>query len=307
LLCCCFVVLLCCCVVVLVCCCVLCVVLLCCCVFVCCVLCVCYLLFFSCICVYFNSFSFSLFLKKARAKTNGLNMKEIIGFYKDANDEYKCRFASHLDAFAWVKRDSYLPQGSQGLKAVAKAKLGFDPLEIDPELMVEYALTRPQMMASYSVSDAVATYYLYLKYVHPFIYSLCNIIPMNADDVLRKGSGTLCETLLMVEAFRVNVIFPNKRIDDEDKTWNGHLLESETYIGGHVEAIESGVFRSDLEYKFQICPDTCQTMIDQLRSVLEFAIEIEHGLTVSDCINLNDIENIIAEKIALLRDRPKRR
>ena len=54
------------------------------------------------------------------------------------------------------------------------------------------------MLASYSVSDAVATYYLYMKYVHPFIFSLCNIIPLTPDDVLRKGSGTLCEFLLQV-------------------------------------------------------------------------------------------------------------
>jgi DNA polymerase epsilon subunit 1 len=54
---------------------------------------------------------------------------------------------------------------------------------------------RPQMMSNYSVSDAVATYYLYMKYVHPFIFSLCTIIPMEPDEVLRKGSGTLCETL----------------------------------------------------------------------------------------------------------------
>jgi DNA polymerase epsilon subunit 1 len=37
-----------------------------------------------------------------------------------------------------------------------------------------------------------------MKYVHPFIFSLCNIIPLTPDEVLRKGSGTLCETLLMV-------------------------------------------------------------------------------------------------------------
>ncbi len=29
--------------------------------------------------------------------------------------------------------------------------------------------------------------------------------------VLRKGSGTLCEALLMVQAFYANVIFPNKQ------------------------------------------------------------------------------------------------
>lgn len=44
-------------------------------------------------------------------------------------------------------------------------------------------------MANYSVSDAVATYYLYMKYVHPFIFALCTIIPMDPDSVLRKGSG----------------------------------------------------------------------------------------------------------------------
>ena len=69
----------------------------------------------------------------------------------------------------------------------------------------------PQGLANYSVSDAVATYYLYMKYVHPFIFALCTIIPMEPDEVLRKGSGTLCETLLMVQAFHGNIIFPNKQ------------------------------------------------------------------------------------------------
>lgn len=64
--------------------------------------------------------------------------------------------------------------------------------------MTPYAIEQPQILAQYSVSDAVATYYLYMKYVHPFIFSLCNIIPLSPDEVLRKGTGTLCETLLMV-------------------------------------------------------------------------------------------------------------
>lgn len=40
-----------------------------------------------------------------------------------------------------------------------------------------------QTLATYSVSDAVATYYLYMKYVHPFIFALCTIIPMEPDEV----------------------------------------------------------------------------------------------------------------------------
>ncbi|PWZ04675.1 DNA polymerase epsilon catalytic subunit B [Zea mays] len=84
------------------------------------------------------------------------------------------------------------------LEAVTKAKLGYDPLEVNPEDMVRFAMEQPQTMASYSVSDVVATYYLYMTYVHPFIFSLAIIIPMSPDEVLRKGSGTLCEMLLMV-------------------------------------------------------------------------------------------------------------
>lgn len=84
---------------------------------------------------------------------------------------------------SWVKRDSYLPVGSQGLKAVAKAKLRYDPVELDPEEMCRLAVEQPQVLSNYSVSDAVATYYLYIKYVYPFIFALCTIIPMEPDEV----------------------------------------------------------------------------------------------------------------------------
>lgn len=107
-----------------------------------------------------------------------------------------------------MKRDSYLPVGSQNLKATTKAKLRYDPVAED---MCCMACEDPQGLANYSVSDTVATYYLYMKYVHPFIFALCTIIPMEPDEVLRKGSGTLCETLLMVQAFHGNIVFPNKQ------------------------------------------------------------------------------------------------
>src|SRR5262249_26232271 len=162
-------------------------------------------------------------------------------FAKDMAGEYKSRHACHMDAFRWVKRDSYLPAGSHGLKvrpsqthlrppvhgltvarscrgsaararahqAVTTAKLGDNPMELDPEDMTPYvpawrgrggrvaawmatrtctplrrtrnapprappcapprprgtparlAQSDPDRLASYSVSDAVATYYLY--------------------------------------------------------------------------------------------------------------------------------------------------
>ncbi|XP_013911235.1 PREDICTED: peroxidasin-like, partial [Thamnophis sirtalis] len=184
-----------------------------------------------------------------------MNMQQEIGFQKDSQGEYKSSQCIHMDCLRWVKRDSYLPVGSHNLKAAAKAKLGYDPVELDPEEMCRMAIEEPQTLATYSVSDAVATYYMYMKYVHPFIFALCTIIPMEPDEVLRKGSGTLCEALLMVQAYHANIIFPNKQEQEFNKlTEDGHVLDSETYIGGHVEALESGVFRSDIPCRFKMSP-----------------------------------------------------
>ena len=225
---------------------------------------------------------------EARAEHHGLDMFEETGV-EQRGEEYLGRCSVHLDAFHWVQRDSYLPQGAQGLKAVTKYKLGYDPVEVDPEDMVRFAQERPVHMASYSVSDAVATFYLYEKYVHLFIFSLCTIIPMGPEDVLRKGSGTLCEMLLMVQACEKDIICPNKQVDPLAKFHNGHLLESETYIGGKVECLETGVYRSDIEYDFDLKPTAFQGLIDNIDRDLNFAIEVEAGLEQKDVANYDQV------------------
>ncbi|GAA0141587.1 DNA metabolism protein [Lithospermum erythrorhizon] len=242
-----------------------------------------------------------------RAAFHGFNMNNELGFQCDKiQGECRAKFACHLDCFAWVKRDSYLPQGSQGLKAVTKAKLGYDPLEVNPEDMVRFAMERPQMMASYSVSDAVATYYLYMTYVHPFIFSLATIIPMPPDEVLRKGSGTLCEMLLMVEAYKANVICPNKHQSDPEKFYKGHLLESETYIGGHVECLESGVFRSDLPTSFKLDPSAFELLINNLDRDLQYAIQVEGKMDLQAVTNYDEVKTAITEKLKGLHNEPIR-
>jgi len=223
-----------------------------------------------------------------RAAVYGLDLRYELGVEK-VGEEYRGRCSVHLDAFSWVRRDSYLPQGAQGLKAVTKYKLGYDPVEVDPEDMVRFAKERPVHMASYSVSDAVATYYLYEKYVHQFIFSLCTIIPMGPEDVLRKGSGTLCETLLMDKAFNKGIICPNKQVDPLAKFHDGHLLEAETYIGGKVECLETGVYRADIEYKFDMKPSAYQGLIDNVDRDLTFAIEVEGGLKKDDMVNYEEV------------------
>ncbi|KPI86504.1 putative DNA polymerase epsilon catalytic subunit [Leptomonas seymouri] len=240
----------------------------------------------------------------ARSLYHGMNMRKEIGFTQMADGAFLNQQIPHLDCFYWVKRDSYLPQGSQGLKAVTKYKLGYEPIEVDPENMLPLAQSHPQRMASYSVSDAVSTWYLYQKYVHPFIFSLATIIPMSPDDVLRKGSGGLCESLLMVQAEANNIVFPNKKELVRERFYEGHLIDMETYIGGRVEALRSGVYRSDIPLTFNMNPDTYQSLMDDVDSALRFCVEVENGVKVEEVTNFEEVKMGILEKLTALRDRP---
>ncbi|VDN29506.1 unnamed protein product, partial [Cylicostephanus goldi] len=203
---------------------------------------------------------------EARARIRGIDMEDEIGFAKDSADEFKSRNCIHMDAFRWVKRDSYLPVGSQNLKAVAKAKLRYDPVEVDPEEMCKMAREDPQSLANYSVSDAVATYYLYMKYVHPFVFALCTIIPLGPDDVLRKGSGTLCEALLMVEAFHNNIIFPNKFTGD-----------------GEAKMTKDG-------HRFRLSPAALKTLRDSVPDTIEKELIREFGIPLENVVDFEERE-----------------
>jgi DNA polymerase epsilon subunit 1 len=237
----------------------------------------------------------------ARASVNGIDMYQEIGWRKDSEDQYQCNYSVHMDCFHWVNRDSYLPQGSRGLKAVTVAKLGYDPDELDPELMLRYASERPQTLSEYSVSDAVATYYLYMKYVHPFIFSLCTIIPLGPDAVLRKGTGTLCEMLLMVQAYQKEIVLPNKHVSPKESFWDGHLLESETYVGGHVESIEAGVFRADIPVNFAVDTTAIDELLQDLDGALKFSITVEEKKSMDDITNYEEIKQQITDRLVSLK------
>ncbi|KAI3381274.1 hypothetical protein SNEBB_003666 [Seison nebaliae] len=264
-----------------------------------------------------------------RSTINGMSMKDEIGFiqFKQRTfSSYLCRSAIHLDCLCWVKRDSYLPVGSQGLKAVAKEKLKYNPEELDPELMCQMAMEQPKVLAKYSVSDALATYFLYMKYVHPFIFALCTILPLPADDVLRRGSGTLCEALLMVQAYRANVLIPNKQLsngvsvnDENDQiqeqqqqqltsdiirriSGKGELLTNDTYVGASVEALESGIFRSDLPIQFNLDKTFLQQIIDDSTQIIENSLKRQFTLTRYDVENFDDILQNVQQQLELLKD-----
>ncbi|CAM9019005.1 unnamed protein product [Wickerhamomyces anomalus] len=254
----------------------------------------------------FNGDFFDWPFVEARAAVHDLNMFDEIGFAPDSEGEYKSTYCAHMDCFRWVKRDSYLPQGSQGLKAVTTSKLGYNPIELDPELMTPYAYSKPQLLSEYSVSDAVATYYLYKKIINNFIISLGIIVPLNPDELLRKGTGTLCEMLLMVQAYENGILLPNKHVDPLERFYDGHLLESETYVGGHVESLEAGVFRSDLESEFKIDPTAIDEILGDLENALKFSIVVEGKQKLEDVTNFDEVYNDVKQQLLELRDNPKR-
>lgn len=186
--------------------------------------------------------------------------------------------------------------------------------------MCTLAASQPQVLSNYSVSDAVATYYLYMQYVHPFIFALCTIIPCEPDEVLRKGSGnsehsprlppltaldvsgTLCEALLMVEAFHTNIVFPNKQETELNKlTRDGHVLHQETYVGGHVEALESGVFRADIPCRFRLVPEAIDGLVERLPRTLAHAVEVEEGVPMELVTNLEEVTEEIRGKLLALK------
>ena len=80
----------------------------------------------------------------------------------------------------------------------------------------------------------------------------------------------MCEN---AQAYKANVICPNKHQSDPEKFYNNQLLESETYIGGHVECLESGVFRSDLPTSFKLDPSAYEVSFHHLLHLLLLLIK----------------------------------
>lgn len=58
----------------------------------------------------------------------------------------------------------------------------------------------------------------------------------------------------MTEAFNRRIIFPNKKLEEFLKVIDGKILDTETYTGGKVECLRTGVFRADIETEFHFNP-----------------------------------------------------
>jgi DNA polymerase epsilon subunit 1 len=111
----------------------------------------------------------------------------------------------------------------------------------------------------------------------------------------------------MKEAYHVNIVFPNKEQAELNKmTEDGHVLDTETYVGGHVEALESGVFRADIPYRFKLDCGMLQELKSQVEHVLKHAIEVEENIPLSDVTNFEEVTAEIQNILQELHDNPNR-
>lgn len=120
--------------------------------------------------------------------------------------------------------------------------------------------------------------------------------------MLRRGSGVLCEYLLMAQAYRGNIIFPNKQVEEKERYYKGRLIESDTYIGGHVECLQQGVYRSDIPVKFKLQKSGYEWLIEQVGPIMDFALQIESGgIDPSECENYEEVKADITAKLEALK------
>lgn len=99
--------------------------------------------------------------------------------------------------------------------------------------------------------------------------------------------------LVLLSFFQANVVAPNKHTAAAERMSNGHLLESETYIGGKVEALEAGIFRSDLPCKFRCKPEAYQMLMDKLNKDLEYALRQDGKMAIEDCENYEEVRKTL--------------
>jgi DNA polymerase epsilon subunit 1 len=109
----------------------------------------------------------------------------------------------------------------------------------------------------------------------------------------------------MVEAFHANIIFPNKQEQELNKlSEDGHVLDQETYVGGHVEALESGVFRANIPCRFRLDTSAFDMLIKKSAEIFKFAIEEEENVPIDSVTNLNEILKDVVEKLEILKSDP---
>ena len=82
------------------------------------------------------------------------------------------------------------------------------------------------------------------------------------------------------------------------------MIDFETYIGGHVECLRTGVYRSDFEYKFKLEASGYQSLIDKVDDIMGFALKVENnGIDPSEATNYEEVKQEIVDKLMAIKQR----
>merc|ERR1712151_350442 len=95
----------------------------------------------------------------------------------------------------------------------------------------------------------------------------------------------------MDQAFKVNVLFPNKHIDNPIEFHEGtnRLIETSSYEGARVECMRVGVYRADIKETFQLEPSAFVTLLNDLKGTIDFFLVTESKVKLEDMENYEEI------------------
>lgn len=195
----------------------------------------------------------------------------------------------HLDAFLFNEKYSYLPKKDLGLKASTKKKLKIIPIGREALFAIH---DKPMEAAAYAGCDA----YILLKYVREivldFFFSMGQIFPVPASELLTRRSGSLDDLLIDAEDHKHQVIGKRRIGKREIASFSsGVVIESLAYTGGLVEAKRPGIWRSDLYYDYKVNKQT----LTSLKEIVQKIIAKESNLLAKKVIKEELDKRILSE------------
>merc|ERR1719379_3319801 len=117
----------------------------------------------------------------------------------------------------------------------------------------------------------------------------------------------------MAEAYRKNIVFPNKHKDPmveyaQDDKGRVRMIETATYEGGRVECLRTGIFRADFPEQFEVDVTALDILEQELRPTVDFFLRMEAEVDKADVTNYEEVVKEIYDMIqALRKDNGKRK
>ncbi|UCE12517.1 MAG: hypothetical protein JSV04_10010, partial [Candidatus Heimdallarchaeota archaeon] len=153
-----------------------------------------------------------------------------------------------------------------GLKPSVEKKLKIIPIGREALFAIH---EKPMEAAAYAGCDA----YILLKYVREivldFFFSMGQMFPVPASELLTRRSGSLDDLLIDSEDHKHQIIGKRRIGKREIASFSsGVVIESLAYTGGLVEARRPGIWRSDLYYDYSINKQALTSLKEIVRKII---------------------------------------